>query len=101
MRQVTFGHRLTEVRKDKGLSQEELAKMVKVQGPVIGRYERDEVKPSIEIAASIARALEISLDYLVGNTDLLLDNLIIKRVTGIQKLDADERKHVFALLDAF
>lgn len=35
--------------------------------------ERDEVKPSNEMAAAIAEALEISLDYLVGNTDLLLE----------------------------
>lgn len=35
--------------------------------PVIGRYERDEVKPSIEVGSKIAEALEISLDYLAVN----------------------------------
>ena len=33
------------------------------------------VKPSIEMAAPIAEALEISLDYLVGNSDLLLEKM--------------------------
>ncbi|WP_408733613.1 helix-turn-helix domain-containing protein [Neptunitalea lumnitzerae] len=36
------------------------------------RYERLEVKPSIEIARKIADALDVSLDYLVGNTDTAL-----------------------------
>jgi len=46
MKQIIFGKRLTEVRKDKKLSQDELAKKLDMQGAVIGRYERDEVNPS-------------------------------------------------------
>ncbi len=64
-------------------------------------YERDEVKPSIEIAARIAEALEVSLDYLVGSTDLLLDKNIINRIQDIQKLDNENKNHLFALMDAF
>ncbi|MBK8152557.1 MAG: helix-turn-helix transcriptional regulator [Saprospiraceae bacterium] len=101
MKSSTFGKRLSEVRKTKKLSQDELAKMLDVHGAVIGRYERDEVKPSIEVAASIADALEVSLDYLVGNTDLLLEKNILKRITDIQRLTKDDRNTVFALLDAF
>lgn len=101
MNPVTFGKRLVEVRKDKKFSQADLAKKVDVHGAVIGRYERDEVKPSIEMATRIAEALEISLDYLVGNTDSSMDKIIVKRVQDIQKLDTEERGHLFALMDAF
>lgn len=101
MKSVTFGKRLGEVRKDKKMSQEELAKKVDVRGAVIGRYERDEVKPSIEMAAHIAEALEVSLDYLAGNTDLLLDKTIINRIQDIQKLAKEDKGHLFALMDAF
>jgi len=101
MRSISFGKRLTEVRKGKKISQDELGKTLNVVGAVIGRYERDEVKPSIDTAAAIAEALEVSLDYLVGNTDLLLDKAVLKRINDIQKLDKTEREHVFALLDAF
>jgi len=98
---TTFGKRLTEVRKAKKFSQDELAKKLDVHGAVIGRYERDEVKPSIETAAAIAEALEVSLDYLVGNTDLLLEKNVVKRIQDIQKLDKEEKEHVFALMHAF
>jgi transcriptional regulator with XRE-family HTH domain len=101
MKSTTFGKRLTEVRKMKKLSQDEVAKKLDLHGAVIGRYERDEVKPSIEMAAAIAEALEVSLDYLVGNTDLLLEKNIVSKIVDIQKLNIEDRAHVFALLDAF
>ena len=70
---LSFVERLTEVRKDKKMSQDDVGKLVGVHGAVIGRYERDEVKPSIEMATQLAEALEVSLDYLVGSTDILLE----------------------------
>ena len=101
MRSNSFGKRLTEVRKGKKMSQEEVGKLVGVHGAVIGRYERDEVKPSIEMATQLAEALEVSLDYLVGSTDVLLEKSVVDRVLDIQKLKEDEKRHVFALMDAF
>jgi len=101
MKSITFGNRLSEVRKEKKISQDALAKKIGQHGAVIGRYERDEVKPSIEIAARIAEALQVSLDYLVGSTDLLLDKNIINRIQDIQKLDNENKTHLFALMDAF
>jgi len=101
MKSITFGKRLSEVRKEKKISQDALAKKVGQHGAVIGRYERDEVKPSIEIASQIAGALEVSLDFLVGNTDLLLDKVIIKRIQEIQQLDNENKTHLFAMMDAF
>ena len=100
-RRISSGKRLSEVRKDKKMSQDEVGKLVWVHGSVIGRYERDEVKPSIEMATQLAEALEVSLDYLVGATDILLKKSIVNRVLDIQKLNQNDKQHVFALLDAF
>jgi len=101
MEPIIFGKRLSEVRKLKKLSQDELGKKVGVHGAVIGRYERNEVKPSIETAKALAEALGTSLDYLVGSTDTLLDKGTVNRILDIQKLNAEDKNHVFALLDAF
>ncbi|WP_413514173.1 helix-turn-helix domain-containing protein, partial [Myroides odoratus] len=94
MESISFGKRLAQVRKQKKISQDELGKLVGVHGAVIGRYEREEVKPSIEIATELAEALQISLDYLVGVTDILLDKNIVNRVLDIQKLNEEDKKHV-------
>jgi len=101
MKSVSFGKRLTEVRKDKKMSQDEVGKLVGVHGAVIGRYEREEVKPSIEMAKHLAEALEVSLDYLVGSTDILLEKNVVNKILDIQKLKENDKQHVFALLDAF
>ncbi len=98
---MSFGKRLLEARKRKGISQDELAKHLGTKGPAIGRYERDEMKPSIEAAAKMAELLDVSLDYLVGKTDVLIDGKVMNRVIEIQKLSADEQKTVFTFLDAF
>jgi hypothetical protein len=41
------------------------------------------------------------LDYLVGKTDMLLDNETLKRIQDVSKMPDEERKHVYAFLDAF
>jgi len=87
------------VRKKKKISQDELAKAIGVHAPVIGRYERDEVKPSIEVAAKIAQSLGVSLDYLTGNSDLELDADVIKKIQDIQKLPEKDRDHLFYVVD--
>ena len=49
----------------------------------------------------IAEALNVSLDYLVGATDLLFDKNVIKKIQEIQQLDSENKTHLFALMDAF
>ncbi len=97
---MLFGERLTAVRKRKKISQDELAKAIGVHAPVIGRYERDEVKPSIEVAAKIAEALGVSLDYLVGIADTELDSSLTQKILAIQQLDDEDRIAIIKTIDA-
>ena len=98
---MTFGERCTQIRKRKKISQAQIGRALKIDGDAYGRYERDEVKPSIEMATKIANALDISLDYLVGKIDLELDNDMIKRIQSISKLPDKEKEYVFIFLDSF
>lgn len=78
-----------------------MGKLIGVHGAAIGRHEREEVKPSVETATQLAKVLEVSLGYLVGATDILLDKSIVNKILDIQKLKDTDKKHVFALLDTF
>lgn len=99
---MSFGKRMAQVRKEKNMSQDALAKALDATPTTIGRYERDEVKPSIEVAAKIAATLEVSVDFLVGNSDnFIKDKALLKRINEILSLSDKDRDHVFALLDAF
>jgi len=98
---MSFGKRLLEARKKKGFSQDEVAKLLNTKAPVIGRYERDEAKPNIEAAARLASLLEVSLDYLVGNSDVEVNTDMLKRVLDLQMLSEENRDTALKLLDAF
>lgn len=57
------------------------------------------VIPCIEMATQLAEALEVFLDYLVGNTELKLDSEITKNIVDIQKLSQEDHSHLFFVLD--
>ena len=58
--------------------------------------------PSIEIATKIAEALDVSLDFLVGNSSLLVkDKSILVKMEDIAKLPSTERSELFNVLDAY
>lgn len=98
---MTFGERLTFIRKRKGLSQADIGKMIGINGDAYGRYERDEVKPNIDMATKISNALNVSLDYLVGKTDLELDDIALKKIEAVSSMSDEDKNHVFTLIDAF
>lgn len=99
---MTFGEKLTYARKQKKITQSELGKAVGTSGDIIGKYERDEIKPSIDTASKIADALAVTLDYLVKDAQYQnIDNDALNRLKLIEKLPADERSHLFATMDAF
>jgi transcriptional regulator with XRE-family HTH domain len=97
---MTFGQKLTLSRKEKKLSQADLGKLSGINGDIIGKYERDEMKPSIDTAKKLADALAISLDYLVGDGDLkILDKKTLQRLEDIDKLPEADRQNIFYTLD--
>lgn len=77
-----------------------MGKKIGTSGDIIGRYERDEVKPSIEVAAKIADVLEVSLDFLIGKTTVEVDNQLLKRVLEVQQMDSEDKDHILYTLDA-
>ena len=57
--------------------------------------------PSIEIARKIAKALDVSLDYLVGNSSVIVkDKKILERVEAIANITENEQQQIFNVIDA-
>lgn len=97
---MTFGERLILVRKRKNLSQGEVGKVIGISGDAYGRYERDEVKPTIEMAVKVSKALAVSLDFLTGNSEVELDRETLNRVQEITKLPERDKEYIFVTVDA-
>lgn len=96
---MDFGDNLMLIRKKKALSQAALGKTIGTSGNVIGRYERGDIKPSIEVVVKIADALEVSVDYLIEKTDLQLNEDAVQRLIDISKLPAENKNYVLGLID--
>ena len=97
---MTFGERIILIRKQLSWSQADLAKKIGTSAPIIGRYEREEIKPSIDVAAKIADALEVTLDYLLGKSEkMVLDKKNLQRLEDIEKLPDEDKKHIFYAID--
>lgn len=61
--------RIKELRKEKGISQEELANAINVKNYTIGNWERDRAEPSIEAIMQMADYFEVSTDYILGRSN--------------------------------
>lgn len=65
-----FKDRLREIRMERGLTQQELGDKIGLHGMSISGYERGVKHPSFEALDNMADALDVSLDYLLGRSDV-------------------------------
>lgn len=64
-----MGDRLQDLRKDKKMSQQQLAKQLNISVHTVSSYERSRSSPDDEILIRIAKFFDISIDYLMGLID--------------------------------
>lgn len=79
---VEFGNRLRHLRKDRSLTQQQLAELIGVKNSVISFYEVGERMPSPEALRKLAMALHTTTDYLLG-----IDRGATLDVSGLDEQD--------------
>lgn len=65
MNSITIGEKIAKLRKEKGLTQSQLAEMISVSNKTISRWETGEGYPEISLLVPLAKALGVSTDYLL------------------------------------
>lgn len=63
---IGFGDKLKTLRKERGLSQQELAERIGVHKNAICNYEQDKRIPTADVIYSVAILFNVSADYLLG-----------------------------------
>ncbi len=63
---VDFGIRLKELRKEKNLTQKQLATRIGVKNSIISFYEMGDRNPTPEIIIELAKVFHVTTDYLMG-----------------------------------
>ena len=70
---MTLGKKIKELRKNKGLSQEDLANKLNISRQAVSKYEKDINEPNIDTIKRISKYFNVDLEYLL-NDDSSLDS---------------------------
>lgn len=80
------------LREEKGYSQQKLAEMINISQQAIFKYEKTDNEPDISTLIRLAEIFGVSVDYLIGNTDIreplnmqLSDNLSEQELTHLRQ----------------
>ncbi len=101
-----LSEKLKQARKQKGLTQGQLAQKIGADIQRISKYERGILIPTTEIMIKLSNALDVSLDYLLKNdknriTGKVKDAELIDQFVQVDALPDPDRHMLKALLDAF
>lgn len=94
-----FSQKLKNLRKEHGLTQAQLANKLGVGASTIGMYESNIRKPSYEVLNKISNYFNVSIDYLINNSN---DNNTINLdfyIEHINQLSPLEKKQVKDLIE--
>ena len=87
------GERLRKIRKDKGITQKELAEIIGINKATVSLYEKNINEPNDSVKGKMARYFKVSMDYLTGVIDEEVsyydESIFMKLPGGISK---DERR---------
>ena len=74
-------NRIKFLRENLKLSQEELAEKLNLSKGIISLYEQEKRKPSLEILIKLSEIFNVSIDYIIGRTDLKNESIPIAAST--------------------
>lgn len=80
---IGYGEKIKNLRKERGLTQEELADMLNIGRSALSLYEIEARQPDPETLKNIAKALNVSTDFLLGITN-----------TEVQRISEEEPKYL-------
>ena len=76
---MEFSERLKDLRKQVGLTQVDVAEKLGISQPAYASWERGVKKPTQENLVKIAQVLNVSVDYLVGNSEEKSEKAVFKK----------------------
>ena len=91
-----FAKNLKRYRKQKKYSQKDLAEKLNYGYTAVANYESGRNEPSLDVLIALARALDVTVDELVG---MKLETAEAQVLSAFKKIDAHKKKIITELLD--
>lgn len=67
--EMTIGKRIAQLRKEKGLTQEDLSRMMEVSAQAVSKWENDQTCPDISSLPKLAKILGVTVDELLSGKE--------------------------------
>jgi len=97
---LDIGDKIAKLRKSNSWSQGELADKIASSRVMIGKYERGDNLPSVEVLVKLAEVFEVSVDYILGKgVNASYDRKMVERLDIIEKLPANHKERIFHYID--
>ena len=98
---MSFSRRLAKIRKDKKMTQQQMADLIGIHVSQIKRYESGDTQPSLEVLRKIALALNISADLLLFDKQEREPSGDLKmQFEALEQFSDDEKRIAKELLDS-
>lgn len=78
------GEKIRELRKERGLNQDQLAELASLNRVTVAKYESGRVEPGAQALSRIADALEVSTDVLLGRSEAPVESVRTPRTVESQ-----------------
>ena len=97
---MSFGENLKNIRKQRGITQEELAEMLGVSRQAISKWESDSGYPETQKLLVISKTLQVSIDYLlndklvIGEKEKTEEKSVIYAPTGKIAITTYDNKNI-------
>jgi transcriptional regulator with XRE-family HTH domain len=102
-KQESFPQRLVKIRKDRGLSQYDLADLTGISQRMIVHYEKHSKKIDAGVLVKLAKALKVSVDELMGYKAVknkeTLDRNVVRKARMLEELPTEAKKSVLRMID--
>lgn len=103
----SLGERVARLRREKGLTQEELAVALDVTQPVVSDYERGRLRLHGELIVQLTAILGVSADDLLGlqaskaRNGAVKNRRLLRQVQELEKLPKRDQQAVIRTIEAF
>lgn len=101
------GQRVAQLRKERGLTQQEMAERLGVSQPVVSDYECGALRLHGELIAKLAEILAVSADEILGltpvttRTGVLKNRTLHRRLQQLDRLPARDQQALLRTIEAF
>ena len=102
-----IGARLAQLRREKGITQGELAKLLNISQPMVSDYERGELRLHGELILQLTRILGVSADELLGRekspgrNGSIKNRRLLRQVQALDKLSKRDQQALLRTIELF